>query len=1229
MKSFVRFGHQCLAVFVLFNAALVAAAQVNVTTFHNDIARTGQNTQETILTPANVNSAQFGKLFTVAVDGAVFAQPLYLSAVNIGGGTHNVVYVVTEHDSVYAIDADSGNVYAHVSLIPSGGSTVNSNTDLGCGDLIPEVGITSTPVLDPAGGTLYVVAKSKVNGTFYQHLHALDVGTLAEKLNGPVSIHAQVAGSGYDSSGGVVTFSPLQQNQRAALLLENGHVIISWSSHCDSDPWHGWMMSYSSSTLAQEAALNTTPNGSQGGIWMSGGGPAADASGHIYLATGNGTWNGTSDFSESELKLGPPANGTFPVLDYFTPYNQAHLTSIDFDLGSGGLLLLPPLSSGQQLFVQGTKSGTIYLVNAGNLGKYCVNLAPACSGSDPNVAQEIPANPGVWGSPAYWNGNVYWAGVNDNIKAYSFNAGGSGKLSTSPTSQSPQIFAFAAPTPSISSNGQTNAILWGLDGAGDDSGCGNGTTNCLGLFAYDATNLSHLLYSSAQAANGRDSAGTAVKFQAPIIANGKVYIGTKGNVIAYGLLDGALPAATSPVLSPPPGSYGSAQSVSLSDTTPGASIYYTINGTTPTTASTRYTGPFQVSTSETVQAIAVANGYQTSAVTSGSYVFAGPSAVNLSSVADDDAIVADGSPPLNGGFDHGGHSYSATLLGSQVTWGGNTYTFGAVGGADAVSQRTIPLPAGNYTAVSLLGAAVNGNQPSQTFIVTYTDGSTSTFVQGVSDWFTAHTYPGESLVKTMSYRISTGGTRQGGPVYLYGYSFALNSAKTAKSITLPNNGNVVILAVDVSGAPAQTQTQINYSAGFANATGLTLVGKGVSVKGAALQLTDAGSYEATAAWNAAPVNVQSFTTDFTFQISPSGSGTGDGFTFAIQKAAATAVGQLGGALGYQGIGSSVAIKFDLYSNAGEGTDSTGFYTGGAYPTTPAFDMTSSGVNLHSGDPMHAHVTYDGTTLTLTLTDTVTGKSFTGSRALNIPAAVGSNTAYVGFTAGTGGATAVQQILTWSYSNSVSSPAPGINDPSGFSSGNGFQFIGATLTNSTLELTDGGAYEARAVWSTAQFNVQKFTTDFTFLETAASADGLCFVIQNAGPAAVGGLGGGLGYNGIGTSVAVKFDLYSNSGEGSDSTGFYTNGAYPITPALDMTSSGVSLHNPNPMHAHITYDGTTLSLTLSDTVTGKSFATSAPLNIPTTVGGNSAYLGFTAGTGGASSVQQILNWTYVVN
>jgi hypothetical protein len=334
------------------------------------LARTGVNTQETILTTTNVNVSQFGRLFQIQVDGQVYAQPLVLSGVEIGGGKHNVVYVATEHDSVYALDADNGTIYAQVSLIPSGGTTVNVNSDLvpACADITPEVGITGTPVIDSASNTLYVVAKSKVNGSIVQHLHALSTVTLAENFGSPVEIQATVPGSASDGDGTHVTFNPTTELQRPALALDKGHVLIAWASHCDHTPYHGWVISYDAQTLAQEAAWNATPNGDSngtltlGGIWMAGAAPAADADGNFYVVTGNGYENGTTDFGNSVVKLGLPANGTLPVLDYFNPFNQSGTNTIgDQDLGSGGVLLLPTASNGAQLLAQAGKAGNFRL----------------------------------------------------------------------------------------------------------------------------------------------------------------------------------------------------------------------------------------------------------------------------------------------------------------------------------------------------------------------------------------------------------------------------------------------------------------------------------------------------------------------------------------------------------------------------------------------------------------------------------------------------------------------------------------------------------------------------------------------------------------------------------------------------------------------------------------------------------------------------------------------------
>jgi len=790
-------------------------AQVNVATYHNDNARTGQNTQETVLTPANVNSAQFGKLFTVAVDGWVYAQPLYLSNVSIGGGTHNVAYIATEHDSLYAIDADTGTIYWQISLIPAGGATPNSVTDLNCKDMVPEHGVTGTPVIDTASGTIYMVAISKVNGTFVQQLHAIDVSTSLEKFGGPINVSATVPGTATDGTGTTLSFNPMMQNQRPGLLLENGHVVIGWGSTCDNSPWHGWVISYNSTTLAQDGVFNTSPNGFFNGIWMGGGGLAADSSGNIFFATGNGSWNGTSDYGDSIVKLGPAANGIFPVTDYFTPYNQNTLAEQDQDVASGGLVLLPTLPSGKQLLAQMSKQGTIYLLDRNNLGQYCVNATPACTGSDPQIVQEtLKATVGIWGSPAYWNGSVYWGagnddnGATDSIKAFSLNANNSGVLSTAPISTTTNAFAFSAPTPTISANGTANGILWGLDDSAYHSTCTAGAS-CQILYAYDASDLSKLLYASNQAASNRDVPGGAVKFATPIVANGKVYVGSQYAVSAFGLLSGAV--AASPTFSPPGGSFTATQTVVLSDTTPGATIYYTTNGTTPSANSTIYTTPLQISTTTTVEAIAVASGFSNSPVSSAVFNIYAPGttpvSAPLTTAANVRALGNAGSAVTSGGIDGGGYVYSAALLGSSIAWSGSTFALGTPGALDAVRNTVVTLPAGSYSAVNLLATGVNGSQANQTFTVTYTDGTTTAIKQSLSDWFYPQSYAGESIAATTAYRLSATGAQDTGPCYLYGYSFALNSAKTVKSLTLPANANVIVLAIDLTpsgAAPAPT-----------------------------------------------------------------------------------------------------------------------------------------------------------------------------------------------------------------------------------------------------------------------------------------------------------------------------------------------------------------------------------------------------------------------------------------
>ena len=650
-----------------------------------------------------------------------------------------------------------------------------------------------------------------------------------------------------------------------------------------------------------------------------------------------------------------------------------------------------------------------------------------------------------------------------------------------------------------------------------------------------------MLYNSNQAANGRDQSGGAVKFTTPIVANGKVYAGSQSKVTAWGVI-GTTSTAAMPELNPAPGTYTSTVNVTLSDTTSGATIYYTTDGSTPTTSSTKYAAAIAVSATTTVKAIAVASGFNNSAVATGVY--------------------------------------------------------------------TITISTGN---------------PS-----------------------------------------------------------------------------------------------VNFSNGFTSA-GLTFNGS-AKLNGTRLRLTDGGVSEAASVFYNTPLNVQSFSTDFTFQLT---NPNGDGIAFTIENSATSALGPLGGGLGYgpdtpggtPGIPKSIAVKFDLYSNAGEGANSTGLYINGASPTTPAVSLGGN-VNLHSGDPFSVHMTYDETTLTMTIMDlNVPADTFTTSWAVNVPSVVGANTAWAGFTAGTGGSTATQDVITWTYTTAqppaatpTFSPAPGtyassqsvslgdttsgatiyyttdgstpttsstkyaaaiavsatttvkaiavasgfnnsavatgvytitistgnpsVNFSNGFTSA-GLTFNGSAKLNGTrLRLTDGGVSEAASVFYNTPLNVQSFSTDFTFQLTNPNGDGFAFVIENSATSALGPLGGGLGYGpdtpggtpGIPKSIAVKFDLYSNAGEGANSTGLYINGASPTTPAVSL-GGNVNLHSGDPFSVHMTYDETTLTMTIMDlNVPADTFTTSWAVNVPSVVGANTAWAGFTAGTGGSTATQEIASWAF---
>jgi Bacterial lectin/Legume lectin domain/Chitobiase/beta-hexosaminidase C-terminal domain len=1338
-----------------------AYGQVNVVTAHNDIARTGQNLNETILTPQNVNSEQFGKLFSQPVTGAILAQPLYVSQVTIPQmGVHNVVYVTTNSDMVFAFDADNnGGINAgplwQASLALNGAPT---------GKLAGASGVVGTPVIDLTTNTMYVASSEKMGATNIMRLHALDITTGVEKFGAPVNIQATVPGTGSGSQNGMLAFNPVLQLQRPGLLLLNGVVYVGIASINDEGPWHGWIFSFSAATLQLLNVFCTTPNGVGGGLWMSGAGLAAEVYnpnkpyGRMFVPTGNGTFAASTPYASGmsygmsllDLDL---TGGVMTVEDVFTPFDQAVLDAEDGDFGSGGPVLLPQqtLASGMTLnpLVQVGKSGTIYILDRDNNTDGSNNPATEYSpaglgGFNANADQVVQAlqtpvrsgsnwGAGVWGTEAYWNGNIYIAGTNpgtdthyfgsgNNLSAYSF---ANGALSATPTSQSVEQYTFPGPTPSISANGNTNGIVWVLKEDSLDS------VGFEVLLAYDATNLGSTLYSS-DTNLVRDNPGGGVSFVVPTIANGKVYAGSNSLLNVYGVLANAA-VAPAPTFTPSTTSYTGSQQVVISDALPNTSIYYTTNGSTPTVNSTLYTGPLTVSTNETITAMASATGYIQSpsasasyeststtanpvfSLAAGSYSGAQILAITTNSPGAQIYYTLDGSTPstssavytralpvaisetvqaiavapgllassmvsatysiqpvyainfsngfaaapgpmqfngstdlddfrlqlTNGGQFEAGSAFFATPVNiqaftTQFTFqlsnplaDGMTFTIqnagptalGGIGGGlgyEGIGKSVAikfdlysnagegPDSTGLYTngaaptlpAINLTPTGINFHSGDYMNVNVIYDGTTLNLT--ITDAITLATW-------TQSFTINIPAIVGGNTAYV-GFTGGTGGQSSSQKLTSWTY---------VAGAPVP-----NFAAGFAGG-GMTLNGI-AAINGSSLTLTNVNNFvSAGSAFFNLPVNVQQFTTSFDFQLADA---SADGFTFTIQGDAPTALGADGGSLGYGGIGNSIAVKFDLYSDNGEGPDSTGLFLNGVRPTVPAIDLTPSGINLHGSDVIHVQMGYTGTTLTVVITDTLTQATATQTYTVNIPAAVRGPVAYVGFTGSTGGLAASQSILDWTYNSTVS--AAGSAFLSGFANSQAELFLnrGAVFNGSRLRLTDGGTQEAHSAFFATPLSIQQFSTGFTFQLTNAIADGFTFTIQNAGGSAVGGTGGQLGYGGIPTSVAVKFDLYSNAGEGDDSTGLYTNGASPTVPAINLVPTGINLRSPDICTAQLTYNGTTLTVVITDTVTGATSKQNYTVNIPAIVGGPTAYLGFTAGSGGNSAIQEILTWSY---
>jgi uncharacterized repeat protein (TIGR03806 family) len=608
---------------LLAPAGRAAAVGAAVLTYHNDNTRQGVNPNETILTLASVNTNTFGKVFSYAVDGFVYAQPLVMTNVSIPGkGTHNVVFVATEHNSMYAFDADdnsgtNSSPLWQVSFLGPGVTTV-PYTDVNTTDITPEIGITSTPVIDPVSGTIYVEVKTKEGTTYVHRLHALDIRTGLERTDfkSPSVITCNnYPGVGTGDNDGQnpphVLWNPLREHCRPALTLLNGAIYMSFASHGDNGPYHGWMFAYNATNVTQQiGTYNATPNGGLGGFWDGGGGPTVDAQGNLYFQTGNGTFDGgttvttTNNYAMSLLKLAT-TNG-LTMVDYFAPNNAVALSGQDQDLGSSGPIILPDSAGSAlhpHLVVGGGKTAPIYLVDRDNMGRFNGSANPN------NIVQQFNGGPGGDRdvTPAFFNNTLYIIDSNSRIGAYKI---ASAQFSTTPVESPDNYGNKGGATVSISANGTANAIAWVIYNTGGTTP----TTPCV-LRAYNAANLTQKLYASDQIP-ARDSAGDAVKFTVPTIANGKVYVGAQYTLSVFGL--GTFLAT--PIISPNGGTFTNSVKVTITDTSPGVTIYYTLDGTAPTTNSILYGGPFTLTKSTGVQAIAVRQGAVDSGIASAGFI---------------------------------------------------------------------------------------------------------------------------------------------------------------------------------------------------------------------------------------------------------------------------------------------------------------------------------------------------------------------------------------------------------------------------------------------------------------------------------------------------------------------------------------------------------------------------------------------------------------------------------
>jgi hypothetical protein len=791
-------------------AALSTGAQVDVTTYQYNNQRTALNSSEVILTPSNVNSTSFGRIFSQPVDGYLFAQPLYVPNVTINGAVHNVVFVATEHDSVYAFDADSNTgtnsqPLWHTSFLSTGVTTVPSSVLLsGNSDINPEVGITGTPVIDLSTSILYVAAETLENSgaSFVKKLHALSMTTGVEMPGSPIVITASVTVPGQSA----VPFFTQGENQRPGLLLYNGVVYVGFSAHGDgTTATRGWILGYSyssSSGFSQAFVFCTEPssvNGWGGGIWMSGQGLQMDTGSNLFVPIGNGEFDTTItppvDFGDSILRIDLSQGPT--VQDYFTPSNQGTLADEDEDVGSGGIALLPTQSGpNPDLLVQAGKQGTIYLVNRDNMGTY--NTA-----SDHVVQEVIFGVQGIFGAPVYFNGKVYFWGHSDTLKAFSVT---NGALSTAPTDQGPDTFTFPGAVPTVSANGSSDGILWALkSSAFSNTGPGGPAV----LYAYNSSNLAAgSIYMSNQNLI-RDNPGGAIKFAVPIVANGKVYVGAEGQLSVFGELASGLAA---PQISP--GTETTAGPVTVTMTaTPGATISYTTDGSTPPSSTSQtYSVPFNLTSTTVVNAVAIQPGFINGAIATATYTLGGPAITTLSTT----------SGPVGTAVTITGTNFGSSKGSSTVTFNGTAATVTTWSATSIATSVPAEATTGNVV-VTVGGVASNGLNFTVSSIPVITSATTAngtvgaTFSYQITATNTPTSYGATGLPAGLSVN-ATSGLISGTP------TTAATSTVTLSATNGSGTGHATLtLTVTTAVAVSSVQTIATKASGSTNSLSLSFL----------------------------------------------------------------------------------------------------------------------------------------------------------------------------------------------------------------------------------------------------------------------------------------------------------------------------------------------------------------------------------------------------------------------